>query len=289
MKKLTINPDRIGHDEAYLLMAEISGKRSKANRLQVGAMIVNRDQLVSDGYNGMPSGLEGDDEVCEEYVMPEDYDGRDGIGGPPDPEIRTKKMLLHAEANAILKAARYGRTPLEGSTLYTTYSPCPDCAKLIGQAKIKRVVFRWHYRLPEGVEMLEKLGIPCDQVNPDGREPPKVSQSTCDRQPEPEDSVTTSPWDALLWPSEHLAEVLGSQEPIKRMDVTKQVWEYIKRRGLQDDDDKRTIHCDPELKAIMGKWQIDMFEMTKKVNKHLFDEPPAHVALPKKRAKKNKA
>ena len=165
MKKLTINPDRIEIDEAYMEMAEIWAKRSKANRLQVGALIVKNGRIISDGYNGMPAGSSGEDDVCEEYVMPESYDGRDGIGGPPDPIIRTKHEVLHAEANAILKlAASSNGDGSEGATLYCTYSPCPDCAKLIVQAKIARVVYRNHYRLPEGVDRLEKRGITCVQL-----------------------------------------------------------------------------------------------------------------------------
>lgn len=163
MKKLTINPNRIEIDEAYMQMAEVWSKRSKANRLQVGALIVKNGRIISDGYNGMPAGASGDDDVCEEYAMPETYDGSDGIGGPPNPIIRTKHEVLHAEANAILKLAAAGGGS-EGATLYTTYSPCPECAKLIVQAKIARVVYRNHYRLPEGVERLEKRGVPCEQL-----------------------------------------------------------------------------------------------------------------------------
>lgn len=148
---LTINTDRIEIDEAYLEMAEVWARRSKANRLQVGALIVKNGRIISDGYNGMPAGSEGEDDVCEEYA--------------PDGSVRTKQEVLHAEANAILKLAADGSGGgSEGATLYTTYSPCPECAKLIVQAKIARVVYRNHYRLPEGVERLEKRGIKCDQL-----------------------------------------------------------------------------------------------------------------------------
>ncbi len=157
MKKLTVNPNRIEIDEAYMQMAEVWSKRSKANRLQVGALIVKNGRIISDGYNGMPSGAEGDDDVCEEYG---EYDPGDPTSPPV---IRTKTETLHAEANAILKLAAAGGGS-EGSTLYTTYSPCPECAKLIVQAKIARVVYRNHYRLPEGVERLEKRGVPCHQL-----------------------------------------------------------------------------------------------------------------------------
>ena len=162
--KLQINQNRIELDEAYMQMAEVWAKRSKANRLQVGALLVKDEQIISDGYNGMPSGMYGDDEVCEEYAYPPGYDGQDGIGGPPDMIVRTKTMVLHAEANAILKIAKNGGKGAEGATLYTTFSPCPECAKLIKQAKIARVVYRNNYRLPEGVQMLEFLGVKCHQL-----------------------------------------------------------------------------------------------------------------------------
>lgn len=157
MDKLTINPNRIEIDEAYLSMAEVWARRSKANRLQVGALIVKNGRIISDGYNGMPSGAEGEDDVCEEHVP---YPVM-----PGETTIRTKSEVLHAEANAILKLAADGNGGgSEGATLYCTYSPCPECAKLIVQAKIARVVYRNHYRLPEGIERLEKRGVKCTQL-----------------------------------------------------------------------------------------------------------------------------
>lgn len=146
---LQINPYRIALDEAYLQMAEIWAKRSKAVRLQVGALIVKEGQIISDGYNGMPSGTPEEDEVCE-YL--------DGT------ELRTKPEVLHGEANAFLKVACNGGTGTFGATLYVTHSPCTECAKLIKQAKIARVVYRCHYRLPEGIKLLEKHGIECVQL-----------------------------------------------------------------------------------------------------------------------------
>lgn len=150
-KKLEINQDRIALDEAYMQMAEIWAKRSKAVRLQVGALLVNDGGVISDGYNGMPSGTPPEEEVCE-YI-----DSETG-------ELRTKPQVLHAEANSILKLATEGRGSSKGATLYVKYSPCPECAKLIQQAKIARVVYRHHYRLPKGVIELEKNGIICDQL-----------------------------------------------------------------------------------------------------------------------------
>ena len=145
--ELTINPNRIDLDEAYMQMAEIWAHRSKANRLQVGALIVKDKQICSDGYNGMPAGSE--DDVCEYW----DAD-----------VLRTKTTVFHAEANAILKAAKNGGQGLNGATIYTTYSPCPECAKLIKQAGISRVVYRNNYRLLDGIEMLRTLGVPVEQL-----------------------------------------------------------------------------------------------------------------------------
>ena len=160
--ELCINPNRIELDEAYMQMAEVWAQRSKANRLQVGALIVKDRQIISDGYNGMPAGSK--DDVCEYWDYPSDYDGRDGICGPPDKILKTKTIVLHAESNAILKAAKNGGQGLDGATIYTTYSPCPECAKLIKQAGITRVVYRHNYRLPDGIEMLRELEVPVEQL-----------------------------------------------------------------------------------------------------------------------------
>jgi len=145
---ITINPNRIELDEAYLQMAEVWAKRSKANRLQVGALVVVGTQIISDGYNGMPSGWP--DDVCEVHG--------------PDGKLLTKPELLHAEANALTKIARDGHGRANGGTLYTTDSPCPECAKLAKQCGISRVVYRRQYRLLDGIRMLERLGIPVEQL-----------------------------------------------------------------------------------------------------------------------------
>lgn len=160
--QLSINPNRIELDEAYMQMAEIWAKRSKANRLQVGALIVKDRQLISDGYNGMPAGA-GDD-VCEELVYPDDYDGMDGICGPPDKVMKTKQAVLHAESNALMKISENGGVGAQGGTLYTTYSPCFECAKLIKQAKIKRVVYRNQYRDSGGIDLLREFGVQVDKL-----------------------------------------------------------------------------------------------------------------------------
>jgi dCMP deaminase len=150
--ELTINHDRIELDEAYMQMAEIWAKRSKANRLQVGALIVKDRQIISDGYNGMPSGSA--DDVCE-YA---------DAASPT--ELRTKQEVLHAESNALMKISENGGVGAQGGTMFCTYSPCPECAKLIKQAKITRVVYRNVYRLRDGIELLEKLGVEVQQLLP---------------------------------------------------------------------------------------------------------------------------
>lgn len=152
--QLSINPDRIELDEAYMQMAEVWAKRSKANRLQVGALLVKDRQIISDGYNGMPAGSA--DDVCEFY----EYHERDDV----PPAIRTKPIVLHAESNALLKISKNGGTGAEGATLYTTYSPCPECAKLIKQSGVSRVVYRHDYRLLDGIDMLKSLGVPVEQL-----------------------------------------------------------------------------------------------------------------------------
>ncbi|MBQ7222363.1 MAG: dCMP deaminase family protein [Bacteroidales bacterium] len=124
-------------DESYLEMAELWAKNSYCVRRKVGAILVKDRMIISDGYNGTPSGFEN---VCE-------YD--DGT---------TKPYVLHAEANAITKVAKSGNSS-DGATLYVTASPCMECAKLIIQAGIKRVVYHDEYRLTDGLELLERAGI----------------------------------------------------------------------------------------------------------------------------------
>jgi dCMP deaminase len=187
MQELTTNPNRIPLDEAYMSMAEIWALRSKANRLQVGALIVKDQQIISDGYNGMPSGVAND--VCEYWH----YDPNDEVsaGSSVTPTLRTRPEVLHAESNALLKISKNGGTGAEGGTLYTTYSPCAECAKLIKQAKISRVVYRNVYRLLDGVEMLRRLGVQVDHLPHFDASaptqpappppPPAVSQSMADR------------------------------------------------------------------------------------------------------------
>jgi dCMP deaminase len=123
-------------------MAAIWGENSYCQRRKVGALIVKNGMIISDGYNGTPSGFEN---VCE------------------DEQGFTKPYVLHAEANAITKIAR---SPIgsDGATLYVTTEPCIECAKLIIQAGIKRVVYGQEYRLHDGIALLHKAGIECLQL-----------------------------------------------------------------------------------------------------------------------------
>lgn len=136
-------------DQRYLRMARIWAENSYCRRRQVGALIVKDKMIISDGYNGTPSGFEN---LCE------------------DEQGLTKPYVLHAEANAITKIARSGNNS-DGATLYVTASPCIECAKLIIQAGIRRVIYGEPYRLDDGLELLRRAGIEVVYVDADG-EPP---------------------------------------------------------------------------------------------------------------------
>ena len=129
-------------DPSYLEMAEIWAQNSYCKRRKVGALLVKDRMIISDGYNGTPSGFEN---ICEE----------DGV---------TKPYVLHAEANAITKVAKSGNSS-EGATLYVTASPCLECSKLIIQSGIKRVVYRDEYRLTDGIDLLRRAGIEVERVD----------------------------------------------------------------------------------------------------------------------------
>ena len=124
-------------DRSYLEMARVWARNSYCTRRQVGALIVKDRMIISDGYNGTPSGFEN---VCED---------ENGV---------TKPYVLHAEANAITKVAKSGNSSL-GATMYVTASPCIDCAKLIIQAGIRRVVYSEDYRSSDGLDLLRRAGI----------------------------------------------------------------------------------------------------------------------------------
>ena len=133
------------YDIAYLKMALEWAKLSRCNRKQVGALIVKDKMIISDGYNGTPSGF---DNCCE------------------DEEGLTKWEVLHAEANAILKVASSSQS-CKDATLYITLSPCRECSKLIYQAGIKRMVYAKGYRDKTGLEFLKKAGVELLQLDLD--------------------------------------------------------------------------------------------------------------------------
>lgn len=132
-------------DLRYLRMARIWAENSYCERRKVGALVVKDKMIISDGYNGTPSGFEN---ICE------------------DENNITKPYVLHAEANAITKLARSSNNS-DGSTLYVTAAPCIECSKLIIQSGIKRVVYAEKYRLEDGINLLRKANIEVDYINPD--------------------------------------------------------------------------------------------------------------------------
>ncbi len=131
-------------DKRYLRMARIWAENSYCVRRRVGAIIVKDQMIISDGYNGTPSGFEN---VCEDEAS--------GL---------TKPYVLHAEANAITKVARSNNSS-EGATLYVTASPCMECAKLIIQSGIRRVVYNELYRLSDGIDLMRRAGIECIHID----------------------------------------------------------------------------------------------------------------------------
>ncbi len=135
-------------DVRYLRMAQIWAENSYCERRKVGALVVKNKMIISDGYNGTPSGFEN---ICE------------------DEHKLTKPYVLHAEANAITKLARSSKNS-DGATLYVTSSPCIECAKLIIQAGIKRVVYGEIYRLEDGLDLLKKANIEVNHINPNENE-----------------------------------------------------------------------------------------------------------------------
>ena len=129
-------------DLRYLRMAAIWAENSYCQRRKVGALVVKEKMIISDGYNGTPSGFEN---VCED------------AHGVPHPYV------LHAEANAITKLARSGNNS-DQATLYVTASPCIECAKLIIQAGIRRVVYAEQYRLTDGIDLLRRAGVEVEHL-----------------------------------------------------------------------------------------------------------------------------
>lgn len=129
-------------DLRYLRMAAIWAENSYCQRRKVGALVVKEKMIISDGYNGTPSGFEN---VCE------------------DAHGVTHPYVLHAEANAITKLARSGNNS-DQATLYVTASPCIECAKLIIQAGIRRVVYAEQYRLTDGIDLLRRAGVEVEHL-----------------------------------------------------------------------------------------------------------------------------
>lgn len=129
----------------YIRMAKIWAENSYCERRKVGALIVKDKMIISDGYNGTPSGFEN---ICE------------------DENNVTKPYVLHAEANAITKIARSNNSS-DGATMYVTDAPCIECAKLIIQAGIKRLVYSKEYRVEDGINLLKRAGIEVIYLNPD--------------------------------------------------------------------------------------------------------------------------
>lgn len=131
--------------EFYFKIAEETAKLSYAKRLQVGAVIVKDNNIISFGYNGTPSGFNND---CEDWFF--DMDNK--------LQSKTKPEVIHAEANAITKLAREGNSSKDAD-LFLTHAPCTECAKLIIQSGIKRIYWRDQYRSTDGLELLDKAGI----------------------------------------------------------------------------------------------------------------------------------
>lgn len=143
------SPDKqLNLDKRYIRMAQIWAENSYCQRRKVGALIVKDKMIISDGYNGTPAGFEN---CCE------------------DETGHTFPFVLHAEANAITKVARSNNSS-DGATLYVTSSPCIECAKLIIQAGIKRVVFSEYYRLQDGIDLLRNAHVKVDFIDPQADE-----------------------------------------------------------------------------------------------------------------------
>ena len=133
----TLATKQLQLDKRYLRMAQIWAENSYCERRKVGALLVQDKMIISDGYNGTPAGFEN---ICE------------------DENGATKPYVLHAEANAISKIAKSGNSS-DGATLYVTTSPCIECAKLVIQAGIKRVVYAEPYRIDDGIQLLKRANI----------------------------------------------------------------------------------------------------------------------------------
>jgi dCMP deaminase len=138
---------------AYMDVAERFAKLSSAKRLQVGAIVVKDDRIISIGYNGMPAGW---DNVCEEVVEVHEDGGT---------VTKTKPEVIHAEANAIAKLAKSNESG-DGSMMFLTHAPCIDCAKQVYTAGVKKVYYRNSYRDTFGIDFLEQCGVEVEKISP---------------------------------------------------------------------------------------------------------------------------
>ncbi len=143
-------PNQIDLDRTYLEMAKVWAQLSKAERKKVGCLIVKDGQIISDGYNGTPKGYDNECETVNEKFLDK-----------AENKLQTKREVLHAESNALMKLAKSTNSSKD-STIYLTMSPCFDCAKLIIQAEVERVVCSEQYRITDGVDFLRKNNIIVD-------------------------------------------------------------------------------------------------------------------------------
>jgi dCMP deaminase len=153
-------PPQIDLDKSYIKMAHIWAQLSKANRKKVGCLIVKDGMIISDGYNGTPKGF---DNSCETSIMPKSIAPKD-LGEHPLNALVTKPEVLHAESNAITKLAKSTQSSKK-ATVYVTISPCIDCAKLIVQSEINRVVYGELYKDDNGINLLKKASIEVEQCS----------------------------------------------------------------------------------------------------------------------------
>ena len=164
-----MNKKQLELDKRYLRMARIWAENSHCVRRKVGALIVKENMIISDGYNGTPSGFENEGETVEcsckwihgcikTGTSPDEVKSVEHCNGCTYATLITKPYVLHAEANAITKIAKSGNNSF-GATLYVTASPCLECSKLIIQSGIRRVVYSENYRLTDGIDLLKRAGV----------------------------------------------------------------------------------------------------------------------------------
>ena len=164
-----MNKKQLELDKRYLRMARIWAENSHCVRRKVGALIVKDNMIISDGYNGTPSGFENEGETVEcsckwihgcikTGTSPDEVKSVEHCNGCTYAMLITKPFVLHAEANAITKIAKSGNNS-SGATLYVTASPCLECSKLIFQSGIRRVVYSESYRLTDGLDLLRRAGV----------------------------------------------------------------------------------------------------------------------------------